>query len=322
MNEKKTKLRPALDGAPWLIGPNPTDLGSLQGAIRPGEPFKGQEPVDHHIWRDAHGDWRCWSCIRHTAVGRILYGWKSRDLEASPWEATGVMMRRDQSYGESLADRPDAVHPRSEWLQSPFVARDGARYYMFYGGECQDPTGRLLLSAICLATSNDGIDFTRHVNPFGKSWVFMGPGEARDPCLITIGGTWLCYYSGAETGTCAPNKVYVRTSKDLVHWSGSREVHWGGSAGSAGYQCECPHVVYRKGYYYLFRTKDYWKGQTYVYRSADPFDFGIDNDKYLIGQIDVAAPEIVVDGEKEYISSNKDLMRGVMLHRLKWVSDA
>ena len=56
-----------------------------------------------------------------------------------------------------------------------------------------------------------------------------------------------------------------------------------------------------------------------MYRSKDLYDFGFDNDDYLIGKLDVAAAEIVVDGEKEYVSSNKDVWGGVRLHHLRWV---
>jgi len=318
-NTETMKCVPVVDEESWLIGPNPTDLGPLQGEIRPGKPFGGQEVVDHHVWRDRYGTWRCWACVRHTAVGRLFYGWKASRLEESHWTPTGVEMRRDQRLGESLADRGDGINARSEWIQSPFVISAGDKYFMFYGGECFDPSGRILLSSICLAMSDDGVTFTRHENPEGQSWLFLGPGEARDPCVIRIDGKWFCYYSGAETGRSAPNKVYVRTSDDLIHWSASREVHWGGSAGAEAYQCECPHVVSYRGYLYLFRTKDYANGLTYVYRSDDPFDFGVNNDKCLIGQVDVAAPEVIVDGEKMYITSNKDLWGGVRLHRLRWV---
>ncbi len=317
----RKKLRPELSGAPWLIGPNPTDLGALQGKVGPGGLYKHQEPVDHHIWQDRNGTWRCWSCVRHTAVGRVLYGWESASLEQAPWTPTGVMMRRDHGYGESLGDPPDPNLPRSEWLQSPFVVQNEGRYWMFYGGGSHDPLGRLLLSSICLAVSDDGVHFTRHVNAHGKSWVFLGPGEARDPCLINVEGVWICYYSGAETGEIAPNKVYARVSRDLINWSASREVHWGGSAGTLGYQCECPHVVFLQGYYYLFRTRHYSNGETFVYRSEDPFDFGMDSDACLIGMIDVAAPELVCDGNQWYISSNKNLVAGVRLHRMRWVED-
>ncbi len=314
-------LIPILSGKPWMICPNPTDLGSLQGEIKPGKPFGGQEVVDHHIWRDREGVWRCWACVRHTAVGRIFYGWRADSLEQSPWTPTGVMMRRNHLYGESLADRPDPFHEHSEWLQSPFVVREGDWYYLFYGGESCEPLGNLPLSSICLATSQDGIQFNRRLNKEGFAWLFIGPGEARDPCVIKVGDEWLCYYSGAETGSRAPNKVYVRTSRDLLNWSASREVHWGGSQGALAYQCESPFVLFHEGFYYLLRTKNYAEGLVYVYCSEDPFDFGIDNDKGFLGRIDVAAPEIIVDGGRMYITSVKDLAGGMTLQRLEWGGD-
>ena len=87
--------------------------------------------------------------------------------------------------------------------------------------------------------------------------------------------------------------------------------------GNDSTSAECPYVAYRSGYYYLFRTDDYPTGRTFVFRCEDPYDFGLDNDKCLFGQIDVAVPEIVVDGDREYISSNKDVYGGVRLHHLK-----
>jgi hypothetical protein len=315
MAGEKRKLRPVLEGDSWLIGANPADLGRLQGNITPGENYKGQEVVDHHIWRDGKGNWRLWACIRKTAVGRLFYGWVSPELERSPWKPLGAMMRRNKTAGESLADRGGRF--LGEVLQSPFVIRTNGRYYMFYGGGYADSGSYLKLSSICLAISEDGVSFSRHENRFGESVLFYGPGTARDPCLLEIGDTWHLYYAGNETGFPL-HKHYVRTSSDLVNWSASREVVWGGTPGTHMSSTECPHVVRRQGYYYLFRTENYAKGRTYVYRSEDPYDFGLNDDKCLIGQIDVAAPEIIVDGDKEYISSNKHIVEGAHLFRLRW----
>jgi hypothetical protein len=55
--------------------------------------------------------------------------------------------------------------------------------------------------------------------------------------------------------------------------------------------------------------------------ARNPYNFGLDDDRCLVGKIDVAAPEIVVDGEKEYISSNKDVYGGVRLHHLRWIEE-
>jgi hypothetical protein len=316
---EKKKLKPVIEGD-WLIGPNPTDLDpEVQNRITPGEYRAGQEVVDHHIWKDAAGRWRLWACIRQTKVGRVFVGWISGDLEKPNWKCLGVVMRRDKNAGESLADHGDRAD--GEKLQSPFVIYENGKYYMFYGGGEADGGQYHKVCSICLATSKDGIEFSRYKNQFGDSVLFYGPGPARDPCLIKIGDLWHLYYSGGETGFLSPNKDYVRTSKDLINWSASREVCWGGRIGYHPSSAECPHVVYRGGYYYLFRTEDYPAGHTYVFRSEDPYDFGLDDDARLVGQIDVAAPEIVVDGEEEYISSNKDVYGGVRLHHLKWIEE-
>lgn len=77
------------------------------------------------------------------------------------------------------------------------------------------------------------------------------------------------------------------------------------------------------GYYYLFRTEDYPSARTHVFRSEDPFDFGIGDasDKYM-GLMAVAAPEIIVDGDgAEYITSNHDLRGGTRMCRLGWEED-
>lgn len=315
----KIKLKPVIEGN-WLIGPNPRDLDpEVQNIITPGQYRAGQEVVDHHIWRDSQEKWRLWACIRNTKVGRVFVGWVSDDLETADWRCLGVVMRRDKNAGESLADHGDRVD--GEKLQSPFVIFENNLYYMFYGGGEADEAQYHKVCSICLATSTDGFTFTRHKNEYGDAVLFYGPGPARDPCLIKIDGLWHLYYSGGETGFLAPNKDYVRTSQDLVHWSASREVCWGGSVGDDSTSAECPHVVYRSGYYYLFRTDDYPTGRTFVFRSEDPYDFGLDNDKCLMGQIDVAAAEMVVDGAKEYISSNKDVYGGVRLHHLNWVEE-
>ena len=225
----KKKLKPAIEGD-WHIGPNPTTLDSeVQAPFKPGEFRGGQEVVDHHIWQDAKGNWRLWACIRYTRVGRVFVGWVSDDLEKEHWQCLGVVMRRDKNAGESLADRGDRLI--GEVLQSPFVIRANGQFWMYYGGGYADAGQYLDMYSMCLASSPDGISFTRHRNEFDQSILFYGPGHARDPSLIEIDGLWHLYYSGWETGFKELNRLYVRTSKNLVDWSATREVCWGGSPG-------------------------------------------------------------------------------------------
>ena len=79
-------------------------------------------------------------------------------------------------------------------------------------------------------------------------------------------------------------------------------------------------VVYVDGYYYLFRTSEYYPpARCHVYRSSDPFDFGLGNDSKWVQTLRLSATEVVQLGDQWYISSVEDLKGGVMLARLKWM---
>jgi hypothetical protein len=326
-------LRPVLDSDYWMIGDNP-DLGGIQGlrgtaALKVG--VLPQEPVDHQVFQSGDGAWHLWGCIRGTAVGRVLYHWESPALEAEHWKQTGEMIRADRTAGESIND-----WNTREWLQSPFTVVDNDTWYLFYGGHGSGVTERGAVAwsevgsknakmdcQMCLMTSGDGRAWTRRKNGDGQSRIFLGPGETRDPCVVWIDGLWFLYYAGYHEGDQGNPGFYARTSSDLIHWSDWTIVHrdQSGRYGSGNWNCECPHVVYRGGYYYLFRTEDYGSARTHVFRSEDPLNFGIGNaaDKY-VGPIEAAAPEIVVDPQSggEYISSNHDLDGGTRMARLRW----
>jgi hypothetical protein len=318
MNDK-IKLRPVLDGEFWLIGGTP----KLPDELMPDE-GPVHECVDHHAFQSVDGAWHLWGCVRKTAVGRILYHWEAESLAQSPWRQTGEIIRADHGAGESLND-----WGRQEWMQSPFVVREAGVYYMFYGGHGTgmdadgDPVPRddpRTACQICLMTSQDGRAWARYRNEEGYSRLFIGPGETRDPCLIRVGDLWHLYYAGYHNEDPMEAGFYARTSGDLVHWSDWRLVHQDRGYGPGRWDTECPHVVFRGGYYYLFRTEDYAAARTHVFRSEDPLDFGIGDagDKY-VGMVAVAAPEIIVgpDGS-EFITSNHDLRNGTKLCRLRW----
>jgi len=321
-------LKPRLVSDFWMIGDNP-DLGELDGRKKKtAEPLKRQECVDHHVFKAADGWWHLWGCIRGTAVGRILYHWRSKSLASEHWEQRAEIIRADHHAQESVADWYD-----EEWIQSPFVAVEGGRYYMFYGGHTAElpprrdwGTGheyRRCNGQICLMTSPDGLNWTRRRDGAGRSRLFVGPGETRDPCVIRIGSTWHLYYAGYEYGHEGELPgIYLRTSGDMEVWSEPRLVHRdrSGRYGNSLWDTECPHVVERSGYYYLFRTENYAGQRTHVFRSADPADFGIgDASAHYVGLLAVAAPEIIVDENgAEYITSNHDLTGGTRMCRLVW----
>lgn len=329
----KRKLKPVLEENWWLIGP-PPPLGKNNIPVKLDE--KGQiiayECVDHHIFQTEDGWWHLWGCVRNTGWGRILYHWKARNLTDSPWEDTGEFIRANAAFGESINGWDN-----EEWIQSPYFVKENGTWYMFYGGHSTGrnkggvpATGKNRNSSfdtecqICIMTSTDGLHWNRYSFADGLSRAFYGPGEARDPCLIKIDDIWHLYYTGLEDGDPAKGGMFVRTSEDLIHWSDYKLIHRSHQFGSNWWEIECPHVVYREGYFYLFRTQNYVNAITHVFRSDNPLDFGTDDESAnscYVGRIACAAPEIYQVNGSELISSNHNPPYGTQLTWLRWEAD-
>jgi hypothetical protein len=214
----------------------------------------------------------------------------------------GIVMEADENFGETPGG-----------LQSPHATKIGREYLMVYGD----------WENICLAKSQDGKTFARQLNLDGLSGMFtegIGAGT-RDPMITVIGNTYYLYYTSSPDEKCA---IYCRTSKDLCHWGEARIVSFGGSAGSGPFDAEVPCVLYlqRERSYYLFRTHsspDSDKFMTTVYRSLDPLDFGIDNDRYKICTLPTESTWIVNDNGQYYIAALLPNHQGTRMARLKWV---
>ncbi len=286
-------LVPQIDGDFWQVTGDP-DLGKY---TKPA-----QQPVDFGVWQAEDGTWQLWSCIRATAAPgktRLFYRWQGDKVTEKDWTPMGIAMEADPNFGEMQGG-----------LQAPYVMKHKGEYLMFYGD----------WDHICLAKSMDGKTFARQLQADGKAGMFTeGIGDnTRDPMVLLIGNVFHLYY------TAYPNRLgadYVRTSKDLTHWSPAKKVAFGGAAGTNPYSAECPFVYYHKpsGYYYLFRTQRYGeKGQSSIYRSKDPTNFGVDNDKYLVSSIPYAAPEIVENGKQTYIAVLLPSLKGIEIAKLKF----
>ncbi len=322
------KLKPVLDGEYWLTAPCP-DLRDIlpagENSLYHGGSLQGEcnACVDHHIFRDNEGLWHQWACVRNTSVGRILYHWTAESLTDSPWTPTGEIIRCDHMRGESVGGCAAA---RSEFIQSPFVLKHDGLFYMFYGGHTtlpEEPSVSVEACQMCLMTSEDGRDWKRYENSEKFSRLFAGPGEVRDPCVIKVGDVWHMYYAGFHSGDVLRTAFFVRTSEDLIHWGDWKIVHEDPKYGEGRWDTECPFVIYKESYYYLFRTKNYYTGETCVFRSENPFDFGIgDASEKFVCELYCAAPEIITDTEgAEYLSSSHNPQAGNYLCRLKWVDD-
>jgi hypothetical protein len=293
MSGQEQVWAPKVDGDFWQIAGDP-DLGQYTSAK--------QQPVDFGIWQAADGTWQLWSCIRSTKVPgktRLFYRWQANKITDSNWTPMGIAMMADPNFGETEGG-----------LQAPFVMKVGSDYVMFYGN----------WEHIAIAKSKDGKTFARQLTPDGTSGMF-GEGPAtntRDPQVIKIRNLYYLYY------TAYPNRHgtdFVRTSKDLAHWSEPTKVAYGGSEGSGPGSAECPFVYYQKasGYYYLLRNQYYGqKAKFSVYRSKDPKNFGRDDDKDLVESLPYAAPEIVEADGQTYLAVLMPNLKGIEVAKLKW----
>ena len=286
-------LTPVIDGDWWQVAGNP-DLGGYTTAK--------QQPVDFGVWQAADGTWQLWSCIRHTDCGgktRLFYRWEGHNLTDNDWTPIGIAMEARPDLGETAGG-----------LQAPHVVRHEGLYYMAYGDWVN----------ICFATSRDGKNFERLIQPNGKCAVFSeGPGcNTRDPMLINIDGLWHCYFTAFPHGR---GYGYCRTSPDLKTWSHSCVVSYGGSVGSGACHNECPHVAQPEpGLFFYFRNQYYGEGaRNWVYCSDNPLNFGIDDDTKLVRRWRLAAPEILVDEGQYYVAALRDSLDGIKIARLKWV---
>jgi hypothetical protein len=293
-NEQRI-MEPFIDGDWWQVAGVP-DVGKYNDAK--------QEPVDFSVWQAADGTWQLWSCIRRTkSVGRtrLLFGWEGKQITDPDWSPQGIKMEADPSLGETEGG-----------LQAPHVVLKDGQYHMLYGD----------WENICLATSDDGKKFQRQILPNGKTGMFTEGvgGNSRDPFAILIGDEWFVYYTSFLNKQGA---VYCRTSPDLRKYDESKTVAFGGVSGTNGTSAECPYVVKHDGHYYLFRTQQYYEKnggpQTCVYRSTDPLNFGINQDRlYFVCKLPIAAPEIIRYEGQDYVAALMPDVKGIRIAKLGW----
>jgi beta-fructofuranosidase len=298
-NGRRIARVPTIDGPWWQVAYSPAlpEIGS-----RPGE------VVDHCFFKAKSGMWQLWTQIRGTAVGRLFYRWEGgTEFERPDWEPKGICWRADRHYGESLGN------PEEEFIHAPYVLQEDGRYVMYYGG---GPSATPDHCQINVATSSDGVRFSRYRNPSGRSEIFSGPGWARDPMVLHLGKEYFQYYCGDDDGK---GVIALRTSTASVGrpWSKHQVVSQGGTLGTGRASQQCPFVVCLDGYFYLFKMAGSNEYRTAVYRSENPRDFGAEDDQ-LVAVLKSSASEIIRVKGQFYISSLIPGYKGVRVARLRW----
>lgn len=298
---------PTISGA-WLTVANNPDLGKYNSPA--------QEPVDFGVWQAADGTWQLWSCIRKsnfpgtTYTNRFLYGWEGKSLTAANWEPKGIKWVADSTLGETPGG-----------MQAPFVIKEDDEYYLFYGD----------WNRVCLAKSKDGKRFERVLGRNGQPNLFTEYEDvaygrnARDPMVLKKGNTFYCYYTSQLREPGEDGAAFSRISFNLTEWSESSIVSrtrpYRGN--SQRYSDECPFVIYLPEYklYYLFVTQLYGTdSQTTVYASPNPMYFGVNDDKWKVCTLPIAAPEIVLHDGEYYLFALNPALDGIRMTRLEWIA--
>ena len=200
-------------------------------------------------------------------------------------------------------------------LQAPHVIKKDDTYFMLYG-DCGN---------ICLAISKDGKEFTRVINDKGTPALFTGPyWNTRDAMTLKHDDLYYCYYTG-HTKDEEPNAaIFCRTSADLYNWSEPVMVSAGGSPEHKdrwfGGDAECPFVVEKDGQFYLFRNQMYGEENLNTqYCSPNLMDFGVNDDQFMIGEMAVAAPEIIYYEGEYYMAALLPSLKGIRIAKLEWI---
>lgn len=290
---------PVIDGQWWRVSHSPKlpEIDSEPGEV-----------VDHCFFKASNGKWQLWTQIRGTAVGRLFYRWEGgTEFEQQDWTPKGICWRADRESGESWQTGDQ------EFVHAPHVFVENGHFLLYYGG---GPSSNTDHCQVNLATSENGIDFTRFRDSNGASRIFNGPGWARDPMVLKVAELYFNYYCADEKGV---GVICLRTSTQAAGapWSEYEVVSQGGILGTHRSAQQCPYVVYLDGYYYLFKMAGSDEYRTAVYRSKNPRSFGDDDDQ-LVTVLKSSASEIIHADNRFYLSSLIPGYKGVRVARLKW----
>ncbi|MFW6327200.1 MAG: hypothetical protein ACOC2F_02720, partial [Bacteroidota bacterium] len=161
--------------------------------------------ADPSVIYDGAGDWKMWFDAL-SVDGRWTLG-HATSPDGDTWTNQGQILEKGIE---------------GEWdsnsLHHPSVIRVGGTYYMFYSGS-KSGNPNSVVGDIGLATSLDGINFTKHTsNPLlvrGETGAF-DHDYLRPTIPVLINGLWYMFYWGFDGSV---HSTGLATSKDLITWT-------------------------------------------------------------------------------------------------------
>lgn len=261
---------------------------------------------DHCFAKGKDGKWHAYGIIGHKPTNpwigetRFFHA-SSAKLANQKWE--------DHPYALEAKKGVERV------LWAPTIIEEKGINYMFYniGNMQENAPHDCSWGQLCMAYSKDMFQWNRHeLNP-----LFSDMGQARDSYVIKHKGKFYYYYTRTYSEVDLRSCVAVRTSDNLLEWSGPQIVHTQPLSNHYGGDAESPYVIYKDGIFYLFICRantDY--NRTDVYWSQSPFNFPIQN---LLCTLPVHAAEIIYDKDEGWFISNTGWnKKGIYIAPLKW----
>lgn len=266
---------------------------------------KDVDVVDHSFFKRADGKWVVMAAIRGSIPSHPLYSWEANNLTDSNWKEIGVVAKADSVFGEDAG----------KGLYAPFVIKINNIYYCFY----------TTAESMRVMQSPDGFNFTRIKDKDGN-YQIIDKLVGRDVMIFNDEGKYYAFSTVSSFDANGWHQGYIintfaKFQDDPLYWPHPEYsiVNSGGVGGSGHVSCESPFIQKYKGYYYLFRASSK-TFKTYVYRSTNLFDFGVNNDEKLIAVLPLKASEIIEDNGKWYISDLDDF-KGLRLYNFVWEKD-
>jgi predicted GH43/DUF377 family glycosyl hydrolase len=233
------------------------------------------------VVRFGAGDYRMWyEAVSSSGITSVAYATSPDGLV---WTKQGVVMT------PTLAWEKSEVSPNS-------IVVEGSTLWLYYHGGGYPGTGgvRLGLAEIGLATSTDGMTWTKHGNPVldvGATGSF-DVKQVAEPRVITIGATYRMYYTGRDASD--QNALGVATSSDGITWTkyASNPIldatRWGGFWGGA--------FVYENGMWHLWHATTENGSSIHYKWSTDGFAWN-DGPTVLDTNPDTTAPDYGLVGD-------------------------